>query len=445
MSAPHPSSMAAPMRLGRYRLMQRIAYGGMAEIFRATTVDDKGRTRLVAIKRLLAHLSEDSQFLHMLIDEARIASRLVHPNICRMYELSRAGTSYFLALEYIDGKDLRSVMDRCRARGEPLDSELAAHVIAEVCEGLHAAHVQTDSLGQPMGIVHRDVSPSNVICAYAGDVKLCDFGIAKASLSSVKTQTGMIKGKAKYMSPEQAAGHKLDHRSDLFSLGSVLYELVTSAAPFQAANELDMILRVRAATYSPTHDVNPQVPVELSAIIGRALARSRDDRWQSAKAMGDALRAFLSRRPEGSVPYRTRLSRYLSATFAQEIARERRMFAELSAQDDGPAQELAHHADWAEEQQESLVGAPYGAVSIEAMETPAATPTNRTLHEQTTAILSRSLEARLGDPDTTPDLSPDPPPLPSRSPSPPGGRRRVEFVDAKTTHYDRASSRRRRP
>src|SRR4026207_1597871 len=209
----------------------------MAEIYRAKTFDGTGQPHLVAVKRVLAHLAEDDDFIQMLVDAAKIASVLRHQSIARVYEFARAHGEYFIAMEHVDGKDMRTVLERCRAKKKPIPPEHAAYTCAEVGAALHAAHSAADARGRPLRIIHRDVSPSNIICSYAGEVKLCDFGIAKATLSRVTTKTGVIKGKVKYMSPEQALGRKLDHRSDVFSLGSCLYEMLSRRRPFTASNE----------------------------------------------------------------------------------------------------------------------------------------------------------------------------------------------------------------
>src|SRR5512140_1236607 len=239
----------------------------MAEIYRAKTFDGQGQPHLVAVKRVLAHLAEDDDFIQMLVDEAKIASVLRHINIARVYEFARAHGEYFIAMEHVDGKDMRTVLERCRAKKKPIPPEHAAYICAEVGAALHAAHSAVDSRGRPLRIIHRDVSPSNIICSYAGEVKLCDFGIAKATLSRVTTKTGVIKGKVKYMSPEQALGRKLDHRSDLFSLGTCMYEMLTAQPPFVAQTEVELIFAVRECRKRPLSELRGDVPPHLEAII----------------------------------------------------------------------------------------------------------------------------------------------------------------------------------
>ena len=298
----------------------------MAEIYRAKTFDAQGTPHLVAVKRVLAHLAEDDDFIQMLVDEAKIASVLRHGNIARVYEFARAHGEYFIAMEHVDGKDMRTVLERCRAKKKPIPPEHAAYIAAEVGAALHAAHSAVDSRGRPLRIIHRDVSPSNIICSYAGEVKLCDFGIAKATLSRVTTKTGVIKGKVKYMSPEQALGRKLDHRSDVFSLGSCLYEMLTRIPPFTASNEMDLLIKVRDAKYRPITELQPGIPPELEAITDKCLTRSRANRYQTAAEAEGDLRAFLKKfMPAYS---RSHLGRFIRKMFQQEIERELRMLEE---------------------------------------------------------------------------------------------------------------------
>ena len=299
----------------------------MAEIYRAKTFDAAGQPHLVAVKRVLAHLAEDDDFIQMLVDEAKIASVLRHGSIARVYEFARAHGEYFIAMEHVDGKDMRTVLERCRSKKKPIPPEHAAYICAEVGAALHAAHSAVDSRGRPLRIIHRDVSPSNIICSYAGEVKLCDFGIAKATLSRVTTKTGVIKGKVKYMSPEQALGRKLDHRSDVFSLGSCLYEMLTRIPPFTATNEMDLLIKVRDAKYRAVSELMPGIPPELEQITDKCLTRSRANRYQTAAEVEGDLRAFLRKfMPNYS---RSHLGRFIRKMFATEIERELRMLEEF--------------------------------------------------------------------------------------------------------------------
>jgi serine/threonine-protein kinase len=295
----------------------------MAEIYRAKTFDSHGFAHLVAVKRVLDHLAEDTDFVAMLTDEARIAALVSHPKIARIYEFSRSQGEYFIAMEYVDGKDVRSLLERCRARGRPLPPAHATWIASEVADALHAAHCATDPDGAPLHLVHRDVSPANVLCAYSGEVKLCDFGIAKATLSAVETKAGVIKGKVKYMSPEQALGRKLDHRSDLFSLGTVLYEMLSLSPPFVAQNEMDLLFKVRDARYRPLPAILADLPPGLVAIVDRALSRSRESRYQSGDELAVELRAFLFDHQPAYT--KNHLGRYLRKMFEEDIERELRL------------------------------------------------------------------------------------------------------------------------
>ncbi len=309
-------------RLGRYHLTYRIAFGGMAEIYRAFTFEDDGHKRDVAIKRLLPHYREDRAFVDMLTDEFKLVSYLRHPNIAEVYELAELEDDLLISMEYVDGRDLRTTIERARSLGLALSLDDVVYIIAKSLEGLHHAHIARDAAGDPLRIVHRDFSPSNVLVGYDGLVKLCDFGIAKATHNRVHTKTGIIKGKVKYMSPEQAFGRKLDWRSDLFSAGSVLYELATGEAPFHAANEIDLIFAVRDARPPRARDVTPSLPDDLVAIIERAMSRSRSGRFRSALDFRNALLSFLRRHNPGY--RRTHLANFMKRAFEEEIERELR-------------------------------------------------------------------------------------------------------------------------
>lgn len=314
--------MRQTRRLGRYHLTYRIAFGGMAELYRAFTFEDDGHKRDVAIKRLLPHFREDRSFVDMLTDEFKLVSYLRHPNIAEVYELVEVEEAILISMEYVDGRDLRSSVERARMLDMALPVDDVVYVIARSLEGLHHAHVARDTRGDPLRIVHRDFSPSNVLVGYDGVVKLCDFGIAKASHNRIQTKTGIIKGKVKYMSPEQAFGRKLDWRSDVFSAGSVLYELCSGEAPFLAPNEIDLIFAVRDAQPRPIREAAPHLPEELCAIIEKAMARSRSARFQSALEFRNALLSFLRRHNPSY--RRTRLAGFMKKIFHDEIERELR-------------------------------------------------------------------------------------------------------------------------
>ncbi len=319
--------MIVAPQVGRYFLLDRIAIGGMAEIYRAKTFDSHGVEHMVAIKRVLRHLAEDDDFLQMLVDEAKIAIHLDHPNIAKVFEFVRVGDDYFIAMEFVDGRDARTILESIRDREGWLAPEHCAYIIMRILEGLHEAHNKCDGAGAPLNIVHRDVSPSNILVSYDGQIKLCDFGIAKATLSRIQTRTGVIKGKVKYMSPEQAMGRKLDGRSDVFSAGSVLYELLTKQPPFQSENEMELIFKVRDAKYTKPSSINPRVPSDLERMVRKAMARSQNSRYSSAMEFASDLRSFIHQRAPNYSP--GRLGRVLRKLFADEIDKDLRLLEEF--------------------------------------------------------------------------------------------------------------------
>jgi serine/threonine-protein kinase len=294
----------------------------MAEVYRGFTFSDDGIRYDVAIKKLLPAYVEDGQFVTMLTDEYRLVSRMNHGNVARVYELVQVQGSILVAMEYVDGKDLRATVEKGRDANDRLGYADVAYVMACALDGLHHAHQAVDERGDRLDVVHRDFSPSNVLVGYDGAVKLIDFGIAKARQNRIQTKTGIIKGKVKYMSPEQAFGHKLDRRSDVFSAGSVLYELCTGRPPFRAKTEIDLIFEVREATPLPPLDVNPELPPELAEIIEKSMARARSSRYQTSLEFRDALVRFL--RSYAPDYRRTRLARYMKRIWQEEIEQELR-------------------------------------------------------------------------------------------------------------------------
>ncbi|HEY8089303.1 MAG TPA: serine/threonine-protein kinase, partial [Polyangiaceae bacterium] len=253
---------------GRYELLQRISMGGMAEVFLARHTPSG---TLVALKRILPEVAEDEEFIKMFEDEARIASRLEHPYIARCLDFGNVDGEWYIAFEYVAGKDLRALFDRrTRQGGEAPPLWFTCQVFGQVAEGLAYAHARKDDGGTPVSIVHRDVSPQNIIVSFDGDVKLIDFGIAKAAGKLSRTQVGSIKGKFGYMSPEQVRGLEVDLRADIFCLGICLWELVTMQRLFSAENELLVIEKVRSLRVEPPSRYNPRCPPELDRIVLKA-------------------------------------------------------------------------------------------------------------------------------------------------------------------------------
>jgi serine/threonine protein kinase len=274
---------------GKYRLMQRLAFGGMAEVFLARVQGEAGFTKTVVIKRLHPRLSEDHEFTRMLIDEARITSQLVHTNICQVLDLGQVDGSYFIAMEYVPGEDLRTVQDHYRRQRLHMPAQVAVHIVTELLAGLDYAHRKEDADGHSLGVIHRDISPQNVLISYEGEVKIIDFGIAKARQRLVQTQAGVIKGKFRYMSPEQAIGGKVDHRTDLFAAGVVLYELLRGEPHSLNVSDTEVLRRMRDAEFEPLKRSPKEVPADLQRVVRRALHKSPRKRFQTAGAFRQEL------------------------------------------------------------------------------------------------------------------------------------------------------------
>jgi hypothetical protein len=284
-----------PVGFGRYTLVERLAVGGMAELFIATHPGEHGFTKKVVIKRLLPHLSADDTYKAMFIDEAKLTARLVHPKIAHTFELGKVDDLLFIAMEYVDGIDVLALLREYAQRRRKVEPQLAAWIAHEVLDALDYAHNLLDEQNRPLGIVHRDISPSNVLMSLRGDIKLVDFGIARAKDPdrAHKSKTGTLKGKYGYMSPEQVIEMPLDGRSDVFSVGVVLAELLTGRRLFAAANELDVLLMVRDAKLGRFEKYGGDIEPSLVQIVRKALKKSLDERFQNAAAFRDAVAEWL--------------------------------------------------------------------------------------------------------------------------------------------------------
>lgn len=308
--------LPAPRSFGPYTLLERISVGGMAEVFKAVR---NGSKQPVALKKILPGVAADEEFLELFQDEARIASQLEHRNIARILDFGEAASSHYIALEYIDGMPLRTLIDRTAARDERIPIEIAVHVVAEVANGLAYAHDRKNAQGQPLHIVHRDVSPQNILLSFTGQTKLIDFGIAKAAGKITRTQAGAIKGKVGYMSPEQLRGSGIDRRSDIFGLGICLWETLTQRRLFDGPNELVIMEQIRSARIVPPSSSNPRVDPELDRICLKALAKDPKERYATASEFEADLRAFARSLPAtGDAP---RVAAFMGRMFPSEAAR----------------------------------------------------------------------------------------------------------------------------
>jgi serine/threonine protein kinase len=284
-----------PKMIGRYQIIDRVAVGGMAELFKATLQGNHGFEKLVAIKKILPHLAGDKTFVEMFIDEARITAQLDHRHIVQVFELGTDADTPYIAMQYVDGVDVLALLRECSRAQIRLPPDLAALIARDVLDALDYAHQAVDVHGRPLGIVHRDISPGNVLLSWRGDVKLTDFGIARAAERRHKTEAGTLKGKYGYMSPEQVSGGEVDARADLFSVGILLAEMVMARRLFTSTNDLDILLMVRDARLDRLHKYAQEFPVELRVLTVRALQRRPEDRWQSAAQFRDALDEWIRR------------------------------------------------------------------------------------------------------------------------------------------------------
>lgn len=277
----------------RYRVLEKIASGGMAEVFRAESAGLEGFKKTVAIKRVLPHLSEKKQFIGMFLDEARLSAHLSHSNCVQVFDIGVGDNTYFIVMEYVDGADLKAIIDQARRGGKPFPLELAALICLRICEGLSYAHEASDGHGHTLGIVHRDMSPPNVLITRHGEVKIVDFGLAKANSQLEKSEPGIIKGKFSYLSPEAALGQPIDHRTDIFAVGIILWEMLAGRRLFLGDSDLDTVRQVQAARIPSIKQFHPHATAELDRVLAKALARDPAQRYQTARDLGRDLNDLL--------------------------------------------------------------------------------------------------------------------------------------------------------
>jgi len=302
---------------GKYTLLDKLAVGGMAEIFLARQEGVEGFQKTIVIKRIRPHLSSQPNFVRMFLNEAMLAAQLSHPNIVQIYDLGKINDSYFIAMEYIFGRDMRKIMAKAQAKGIGFPMEYALKIASSVCEGLYYAHQKTDAQGVHLNIVHRDITPENIFVSFDGTVKILDFGIAKASNQIIQTDVGEVKGKLSYMSPEQCSGHALDGRNDIFSLGVVLYECLTGFRLFTGESEAAVVRSIiDGKIYSPSYFMADISPI-VEEILMKALEKNRENRYQSAWEMQSAINHFLSQHEFN--PTNTHLANFLKQLFSDEL------------------------------------------------------------------------------------------------------------------------------
>jgi serine/threonine-protein kinase len=277
----------------RYKVLEKIASGGMAEVFRAESAGLEGFKKTVAIKRVLPHLSEKKQFIGMFLDEARVSAHLSHSNCVQVFDIGVGDNTYFIVMEYVDGADLKGLIEHRKKSGAPFPIEEACLICVRICEGLSYAHELTDNNGESLHIVHRDMSPPNVLITRFGEVKIVDFGLAKANSQLEKSEPGIIKGKFSYLSPEAAQGLPVDGKTDIFAVGIILWELLAGRRLFMGDTDLETVRMVQQARVPSIRQFNPRVGPELERVLNRALAGDPDARYQTARELGRDLNNML--------------------------------------------------------------------------------------------------------------------------------------------------------
>jgi serine/threonine-protein kinase len=332
-------------RYGKYQLLERLGAGGMAEVFLARVMGPMDVSRYVAIKRVLPNLSRDPALSEMFIDEARLVSRLAHPQIVGVQDFGLEDECYFLAMEYVEGHDVRQVLRWATLHSQPLPLECALYITAEVARGLDYAHALTNPEGQSLQIVHRDVSPANVLLSYGGDVKLTDFGVARTRRRLQTTHSGSLKGKFRYMAPEQARGEAFDHRADLFALGTVLYEMITHRGAFVAESETEALKMVQTGLDPSRFE---ELPEDVRPLVEKAMQPDPALRYARGNELAEAIELVLRRRNPTFGP--PQLARYLCALFETERAERRERVRRYDAGEQTADDDDITHFDKQDEQ-----------------------------------------------------------------------------------------------
>ena len=311
-----------PRKFGPYTLFEQIGKGGMAQIYLARAETELGATRLAVVKQILPAFADDPRFAEMLIHEAKLAARLGHRRIAQVFDLGKHEDHLYIAMEYVEGFDLNSLLRQCTEKKIALPAPHALGIVADVLEGLDYAHRRNDENDKPLDIVHRDVSPSNILISYDGEVKLCDFGIAHANDLVKEGASEALKGKAGYMSPEHARGEAIDARADVFAAGIILWELLAGRRLYKPKSEIPLVEQAKRAEIPTLPDKGVPKHAELEVIVRRALAKDRDDRYPSAAAMLRDLETYLNE--SGLLASRLELGKWIAASFGTELIERRR-------------------------------------------------------------------------------------------------------------------------
>ncbi len=312
-----------PRKFGKYTLLRKLAVGGMAELFLAIQRSVAGFEKLIVIKRILPSMNQDRAFIDMFLHEARIAATLSHPSIVQIFDVGQVDGTYFIAMEHVHGEDLRSIVRQMKRKGvNDFPLEHAISIVLGMCAGLAYAHEKRELDGTALNIVHRDISPQNIVVTFTGDVKIVDFGIAKSDAKlHAETKSGRLKGKVPYMSPEQARGESVDWRSDIFATGVMLFELTTGKRLFKGSGDYETLKLICDRDYPTPSEVREGYPAELEEIVMRALSKTRDGRYQSAREMQQALEDFVRRE---RIPVSTiALNQFMQSLFEDKLAAQK--------------------------------------------------------------------------------------------------------------------------
>ncbi|MBI5300204.1 MAG: serine/threonine protein kinase [Deltaproteobacteria bacterium] len=320
---------AGPQKAGQYYILEKIAQGGMAEIYKGLAYDLAGIKKTVCIKKILPNIAASREFIDMLVNEAKIAVKLNHGNIAQIYDLGKAGEDYFIVMEYVEGQTLSKLHKKVLRLGKKIPLPIACYLISEIANGLNYMHRKTDEDGHSLHIVHRDISPQNIMVSYSGTVKIIDFGIAKAAVKVGHTESGILKGKFAYMSPEQARGDTLDHRSDIFSLGVILYELLTGKRLFKGTDNKQTLRNVRKTKVVPPSEVNPDLSKQIDTLVLKSLSKDRRHRYLFASDFHEELQKFLHTHfPDFKS---SQVAEYMQSAFQDELVLNRKLNTEGNA------------------------------------------------------------------------------------------------------------------
>jgi serine/threonine-protein kinase len=388
-----PAKDGLPRRFGKYTLLRKLATGGMAELFLALQKSVAGFEKLLVIKRILPAMNQDRAFIEMLLHEARIAATLTHANIVQIFDVGQVDGTYYIAMEHVHGEDLRGIVRQMRKKGViefPL--EHAIEIMLGVTSGLSYAHERRDLDGSPLNIVHRDISPQNVVVTFSGDVKIVDFGIAKSDTKmTMETQSGKLKGKVPYMSPEQARGEAIDARSDVFAVGVMLFELTTGRRLFKGQSEFETLKLICEREYPRPSQVHPGYPQELEAIVMKALMKDKNARYQSARELQSALEDYVRRDriPVSNVA----LTQYMQSLFEEKLLAQKEQILQGKQLADiidlQEAENVAAEVEAPQRLSSSLLSAPSAARTL--TEIHAVKPKSRGLVTAVTATLAIAL------------------------------------------------------